>query len=198
MQLSSIPFDYGGELYKPLYTEEEFQAKRQQTIQEFAEDGIDGWDPVGDPPEFLKGRWTRRGWSGTRFCFFWISGSTRPWLPRWYTGHDERCNPWLTVILPLFLGEISVRTNGEQRTYFSPPDIKCFQDVGFPRCPLDHDYHWPHCLPLEMECPWCRGKFPSTTGYGPGKDRPEDNDMYCSKACANWDPATLPWNREEQ
>lgn len=195
MQLSSVPFDYGG--YKPLYTEEEFQAKRRQVIKEYADDDFPGYDPVGDDPEFLKGHWTRHGWSGTRFTYMLAGGSTRPWLPRWYTGHDERCNPWLTIILPLFLGEISIRTNREQRTYYSPPDPKCDAEIGQPRCPLDHNYHWPHCLPIEMHCPWCLSAFPSTTGFGGWASRQGDEDVYCSKACANWDPATLPSNREE-
>lgn len=183
MQLSSVPFDYG---VKPLYTEEEFQAKRAQVIREFAEDGFPGYEPVGDDPEWLKGHWCRSGfgWSGPRFYFNVSSGSTRPWLPRWYKGHDERCNPWLTVILPLFLGEISIRTNrGPKRTYFSEPCWECVRDIGYPRCPLDHDYHWPHCLPVEMVCPNCQDRFPSTTGFW-GKGAPGDAPPCCSRACA--------------
>lgn len=182
MQLSSLPFDYG---VTPLYTEEEFQAKRQQVIKEFADDGIEGYDPVGDDPTFLKGRWTRWGYSGTRFGFSLVSGSPRPWLPRWYKGHDERCNPWVTIILPLFLGEINVRVNrGEQRTWYSEPDPVCQKDMGFPRCPLDHDWHWPHCLPVEVTCPVCKWPFASTTGFWK-KDAPGDSPPCCSRECAD-------------
>lgn len=171
MKLSSVPFDYG---VKCLYSEEEFQAKRAEITAE------DGYDPVGNGPK--QRRIDLRGYHGKRVWYSPPWRLSEPWKPKIYGGHDEWCNPCRSVTLPFFLGELTfVMTRGEVRTYFSAPDPECDKDIGFPRCPLDHYYHYPHCLPVEMTCPACGTVWPSTERAYWSK---KTDAAYCSRECA--------------
>lgn len=167
-----------------LYTDDEFLAARAEYFVKY------GNDPLDDDT-------FATGWQEWQYCRprWWWSPPwklTRPWLPCVHVhrkGSDEWCNPTVFMILPLFLGSLTVRYKRKLRTRADGNCDACIAERGHPNCPLCGFDHWPTCVPVRVICDRCTRKFgeKGDTGRFAREDSPYtiSGHLYCSARCAD-------------